>query len=69
MLAGYIFNQLFPDPPVSRIDAFIRLGVNGLVFLSVYLLFLFKSRYIDKYDREIFSGFLEMIKLKIRRKK
>jgi O-antigen/teichoic acid export membrane protein len=69
MLAGYIFNQLFPDSPASRLDAFIRLGVNGLVFMSVYLLFLFKSRYIDTYDREIFSGFLEMIKLKRRQKK
>jgi peptidoglycan biosynthesis protein MviN/MurJ (putative lipid II flippase) len=69
MLAGYFFKQIFPHPPASRFEAFIHLGVNGLVFLSVYLLFLFKSRYIDKYDREILSGLLEMIKLKRRRKK
>ena len=69
MLAGYFFKQLFPTPLAGRFDAFIHLCVNGLVFLSVYLLFLFKSRYIDKYDREIFSGFLEMIKLNTRRKK
>jgi O-antigen/teichoic acid export membrane protein len=69
MLAGYFFKQLFPTTLASRFEAFIHLGVNGLVFLSVYLLFLFKSRYIDKYDREIFSGFLEMIKLNTRRKK
>jgi O-antigen/teichoic acid export membrane protein len=68
-LAEYFFKQFFPTPLASRFDAFIHLCVNGLVFLGVYLLFLFKSRYIDKYDREIFSGFLEMIKLKRRRKK
>ncbi len=69
MLAGHFFNKLFPAPPANRFEAFIQLGVNGLVFLSVYLLFLFKSRYLDTYDREIFSGLLEMIKLKRKRKK
>ncbi len=69
MLVDYFFKQLFPAPPADRLDALVHLCVNGLVFLSVYLLFLLKSRYIDTYDREIFSGFLEMIKLKRKQKK
>lgn len=69
MLAGRLFNMLLPNPPTSRVDALVHIGMKGLVFLSVYLLFLLKSRYMDNYDREIFSGFLEMIKLKRKRKK
>jgi O-antigen/teichoic acid export membrane protein len=69
MFAGYFMRQLYPVPPANRFDAFILLLVTGLVFLGVYLLFVFKSKYIDKYDREIFSGFMEMIKPGLRRKK
>jgi hypothetical protein len=69
MLADYFFVQLLPAPVANRTNAFIQLLVKGLIFLGVYLLCLFKSGYIDKYDKEIFSGFLEMIKLGFRRKK
>ena len=69
LLAGYLFRQIHPESPDSRIQAFIYLLVNGLVFLGVYLVFLFKSAYIDKYDKEIFSGFLEMLRLGFKRKK
>lgn len=63
MLADYFFSRLLSAPPVNRVNAFIHLLVNGVVFLGVYLLFLLKSRYIDRYDREIFTGFLGLLKL------
>ena len=69
LFAGYFIRRLYPGPPANRFDALILLLVNGLIFLGVYLLFVFKSNYIDKYDREIFSGFMEMIKSVLRRKK
>ncbi|MCK4557424.1 MAG: polysaccharide biosynthesis protein [Candidatus Aminicenantes bacterium] len=69
MLADYFFVQLLPAPVANRTNAFIQLLVKGLIFLGVYLLCLFKSGYIDKYDKEIFSGFLEMIKVGFKRKK
>lgn len=69
LLLGYFFSQLFPSPPANRFYAFISLLVNGLVFMGVYLLFLFKSGFVDKYDKEIFSGFMEMIKGGLKRKK
>ena len=69
MLTDYFFVLLFPAPAANRPDAFIQLLVKGLVFLSIYLLCLFKSGYVDRYDKEIFSGFLEMIKLGFKRKK
>ncbi len=69
MLADYFFVQFFPAPAANRIDASLQLLVKGLIFMSVYLLCLFKSGYIDTYDKEIFSGFLGMIKLGFKRKK
>ncbi len=69
LFTGYLIRQLYPGPAANRLDAFILLFANGLVFLGIYLLFVFKSRYIDKYDREIISGFMEMIKSVFRRKK
>lgn len=70
MLVGHIFKSLiFQKPPTNRIDAFYYLLINGLVFLGVYLFFLLKTRYIDKYDKEIFYGFLELVKGSLRRKK
>jgi len=65
----YLLAQIYPESPASRTQAFIYLFVNGLVFLGVYIIFLFKSAYIDKYDREIFSGFLEMLRPGFKRKK
>ena len=69
VLADYFFVQLLPAPVANRSNAFIQLLVKGLIFSGVYLLCLFKSGYIDKYDKEIFSGFVEMIKIGFRRKK
>jgi len=69
MLADYFFVLLFLAPAANRLDAFIQLLVKGLIFLGVYLLCLFKSGYVDKYDKEIFAGFLEMIKVGLKRKK
>ncbi len=69
LFTGYFIRQLYPGPAANRFEAFILLFVNGLVFLGIYLLFVLKSKYIDKYDKEIFSGFMEMIKSVFRRKK
>lgn len=69
LLAAYLFEHIYAESPDNRIQAFIYLLVNGLVFLGVYIVFLLKSAYIDKYDKEVFSGFLEMLKLDFKRKK
>lgn len=69
LLISYIFKPFFPEPASNRIEALYHLLINGIVFLGVYILFLFKSRYIDTYDREIFSGFVELIKTSLGRKK
>jgi len=68
-VAGYIFKLIFPESPTNRIEAFYHLLINGAVFLGVYLISLFKSGYIDKYDKEIFFSSVELIKSSLRRKK
>ncbi len=64
-----ILKEILLMGPSSRIEALYYLLINGIVFLGVYILFLYKSSYIDKYDREILSGTIEFVKTFIRRKK
>ncbi|MFQ5900252.1 MAG: flippase [Thermodesulfobacteriota bacterium] len=64
-----ISRVLIHEYPVNRIEAFYSLLISGSLFLGVYLLTLFKSRYIDEYDREIFSGLVELIAGCLRRQK
>ena len=69
MLISYIFKLLVPSPPVNRIEAFYHLLINGTAFLGVYLFFILKSHYIDKYDRKILSDSIELIRSILRKKK
>lgn len=66
---NFLLKDILLTSPSSRIEALYYLLINGIVFLGVYILFLYKSSYIDKYDREILSGTIEFVKTFIRRKK
>ena len=65
---NYFLKEILHGGPTSRIEAFYFLFINGIVFLGIYILFLYKSRYIDTYDREIISGTFGFVKTSIRRK-
>ncbi|MCJ7580980.1 MAG: oligosaccharide flippase family protein [Candidatus Aminicenantes bacterium] len=65
---NYLLKEFLLKDPSNRIEALYFLLINGIVFLGIYILFLYKSRYIDKYDREILSGTLEFLKTFTRRK-
>jgi hypothetical protein len=69
LLASFIFKHIVPRLPTNRPEALCALLVNGAVFSGIYLLMLFKTGYIDKYDRELFSESLEFMKTSFRRKK
>jgi O-antigen/teichoic acid export membrane protein len=69
IMVNYIFRLIFPELPLNRIEAFYHLLLSGSVFSGVYLFCLLKSGYTDRYDREIFSGSLELLKGSLRRKK
>lgn len=70
LAVGFVFQSfIFQKNATSRLDAFLYLLINGLTFLASYLFLLLKSRYIDAYDREIFSGFLNMIRSGLKREK
>lgn len=60
---------LFEKPASNRLEASLYLLINGSVFLIAYLFLLLKSRYIDTYDRKIFSGFLDMIRSGLKKEK
>jgi len=66
---NFLLKDILLTSPSSRIGALSHLLINGIVFLGVYILFLYKSSYIDKYDREIISGTVEFVKAFVRRKK
>lgn len=68
-VTGNILKMIFHKVPANRLEAFYSLLINGSVFLTVYLFSLLKSGYIDKYDREIFSGTMELIKRSLKRRK
>ncbi len=69
LLAGFIFKQIVPRLPTNRPEALCALLVNGAVFSGVYLLLLFKTGTIDKYDRELFYESFKLMKTSFRRKK
>ncbi len=69
LLVHTLVIMLLHFAPANRIEAFYYLCINGAVFLTVYVFSLLQSGYIDKYDKEILSGSLELIKASLKRKK
>jgi len=69
LLVSYVFKMIVPKAPANRLEAFYHLLINGAVFLGIYLFSLFRSGYIDKYDREIFSSTLNLIRSGLRQEK
>lgn len=60
---NHLFLRLnFLSLPATRIESFSVLIVRGVTFWGIYLFFLFKSGYIDRYDREVFSETVQIIK-------
>ncbi len=68
--AGAVLEALFLHAPASnRLEALLFLLVAGIVFMPVYLFLLLKTGYIDSYDREVLSGFFELMRRGLRRTK
>jgi len=66
---NYLLKEFFLTAPTNRIEALYYLLINGVVFSGVFIFLLYKSSYIDKYDREILAGTREFVKSLLRRKK
>ena len=57
-----IYSFTFPS---GRIAYLVRLGLEGLMFLGIYGLVLFKSGYIDEYDRGLALKYIDIAKSRL----